>query len=406
MNQNALMVQTPYGPRQITDPYRTLSCTKRNKKAPLRCSRSRESKSRSPSKFPSSYEAAKKLNYEINSYQKQKLLNRDSKNGSVERVEPFIMNTESPEKDERRFESPQMMESPIKSSLRKETVKNYYSRRDKSRPEKTVSFSDNYLSNTTNLLSSKYASNPYQTGVSDSIRIEQNESQLRPNVLAQNAKNYYSKSNFTTDNRSALPAPKNESNDATISNGHFNLLRINDDMDRDLDPFVDRYARASKNRHLRQTRQIDSRIQSQDRSQSNKRSQSAALRYKSQDKYVAKRKIKTRSRKANPPKVLGDSSNVQMFNTVDRRVDEKSNSNNLHNQDNKIHKIETDGKVESSKKLTKENKSENPLTKEHENMLYPALKIFMTQIQMARDLEYLKIKLAHTKDFNLIELFK
>ena len=46
------------------------------------------------------------------------------------------------------------------------------------------------------------------------------------------------------------------------------------------------------------------------------------------------------------------------------------------------------------------------MAKEHDDMLYPVLKIFQTQINLAQELECLRIKLANTEDFNLVECYK
>ena len=50
--------------------------------------------------------------------------------------------------------------------------------------------------------------------------------------------------------------------------------------------------------------------------------------------------------------------------------------------------------------------SEFTMTKEHEILLFPIFKIMMEQIKLVKEQEYLRVKLAHTDDFNLAELYK
>lgn len=46
------------------------------------------------------------------------------------------------------------------------------------------------------------------------------------------------------------------------------------------------------------------------------------------------------------------------------------------------------------------------MSKDHRSLLYPVVKILMAQIKVAREIEHMRIKLSHTDDFNLADLYK
>jgi len=46
------------------------------------------------------------------------------------------------------------------------------------------------------------------------------------------------------------------------------------------------------------------------------------------------------------------------------------------------------------------------LSKEHRSLLFPVVKILMEQVKVCREIEHQRLKLSHTKDFNLPHLYK
>ena len=210
-----------------------------------------------------------------------------------------------------------------------------------------------------------YASSTYRTSSTQMNSTRQYEPSQDLNKTRIPVSNYYSKSNYTTDNvtkrstRISRPL-KNILNERFIDN-----YSIDEQTNNHTQPFLDRYKTDAREitRQGARHRNLD---------KSKDRKQSASLRYKSNSKY----KAKTRDR------IKDKNLKYQTFTNNIAKIDSKSSKEN-----------ET---VEA--KFT--------MSKEHENLLFPVLKRFMKQIELAKNQEYLRIKLAHTDDFNLPELYK
>ena len=210
-----------------------------------------------------------------------------------------------------------------------------------------------------------YASSTYRTSSTQMNSTRQYEPSQDLNKTRIPVSNYYSKSNYTTDNvtkrstRISRPL-KNILNERFIDN-----YSIDEQTNNHTQPFLDRYKTDAREitRQGARHRNLD---------KSKDRKQSASLRYKSNSKY----KAKTRDR------IKDKNLKYQTFTTNIAKIGSKSSQEN-----------ET---VEA--KFT--------MSKEHENLLFPVLKRFMKQIELAKNQEYLRIKLAHTDDFNLPELYK
>jgi len=73
----------------ILDNYRTPEVAKLNRKAPLRCSRSKEAHGRSPKKFPTGYDAGHLLTAEYESALNAKIVGNKLRDYNVESLQKF-----------------------------------------------------------------------------------------------------------------------------------------------------------------------------------------------------------------------------------------------------------------------------------------------------------------------------
>ena len=120
---------------------------------------------------------------------------------------------------------------------------------------------------------------------------------------------------------------------------------------------------------------------SRSRSQRSKsKDKSAALRYKHDEKY----RSRSRSKSKHKLKRAETHTNTQTPKNDSKRVKIDPNTYKDENFTN----------------------AKFSMSKDHENMIFPVLKTFMKQIELARELEYIRIKLGTTADFNLAECYK
>lgn len=46
------------------------------------------------------------------------------------------------------------------------------------------------------------------------------------------------------------------------------------------------------------------------------------------------------------------------------------------------------------------------LSKAHQKILYPVIKLLMEQVKICREMEHVRLRLSHTTDFNLADIYK